>query len=100
MTYYDRIAKQWHQATGHKGGAFKELVLNDVLLKKLPTIESSSILELGAGNGYFLRLLLRHFSGQNAGAGHGERGIAFAFQDGQDDGIAFYKDFGRAVLGE
>jgi len=64
MTYYDRIAKQWHQATGHKGGAFKELVLNDVLLKKLRTIESSSILELGAGNGYFLRLLLRHFSGQ------------------------------------
>ena len=64
MTFYDRIAKQWHQATGRKGGAFKELVLNDVLLRKLRTIEGLSILEVGAGNGYFSRLLLRHFSGQ------------------------------------
>jgi SAM-dependent methyltransferase len=64
MAYYDRIAKQWHKATGYRGGAFKELVLNDVLLSKLPDIHNRSILELGAGNGYFLPLVLRRFSGQ------------------------------------
>jgi hypothetical protein len=36
MAYYDRIAKQWHEATGYKGGAFKELVLNGVLLRRIP----------------------------------------------------------------
>jgi SAM-dependent methyltransferase len=64
MTYYDRIAKQWHETTGYKGGAFKELVLNNILLEKLPGIAGRSILELGAGNGYFLPLVLRRFSGQ------------------------------------
>src|SRR3954464_2485232 len=64
MAYYDSIAKQWHEATGYKGGAFKELVLNDILLAKFPAIDSRSILELGAGNGYFLPLVLRRFSGQ------------------------------------
>ncbi len=64
MPYYDHIAKQWHKATGYKGGTFKELVLNDILLTKLPDIEDRSILELGAGNGYFLPMVSRHFSGQ------------------------------------
>ena len=64
MAYYDRIAKQWHQATGYKGGAFKQYVLNEVLLNKIASIENRSILELGAGNGYFLPLLLRHFSSE------------------------------------
>jgi SAM-dependent methyltransferase len=62
--YYDRIAKHWHGTTGYKGGAFKELVLNGILLEKLSGIENRSILELGAGNGYFLPLVLRRFSGQ------------------------------------
>ena len=64
MAYYDTIAKQWHEATGYKGGAFKELVLNRILLEKVSGIEQSAILEVGAGNGYFLPLLLRRFSGQ------------------------------------
>lgn len=64
MNYYDTIAKQWHEATGYKGGAFKELVLNAVLLKKLPPIQDRAILELGVGNGYFLPMVFRHFSGQ------------------------------------
>lgn len=64
MAYYDTIAKQWHEATGYKGGAFKEQVLNRILLDKLSGIEQSAILELGAGNGYFLPLVLRRFSGQ------------------------------------
>jgi SAM-dependent methyltransferase len=64
MTYYDRYAKLWHSVTGHKGGAFKEHVLNDILLRKLPAIHDRSILELGAGNGYFMPLVLRRFSGQ------------------------------------
>jgi SAM-dependent methyltransferase len=64
MPYYDRIAKQWHETTGHKGGAFKELVLNNILLEKVSGINNRSILELGAGNGYFLPLVVRRFSGQ------------------------------------
>jgi len=64
MAYYDRIAKRWHEATGYKGGAFKELVLNNRLLEKLPGIAGRSILELGAGTGYFMPLVLRQFSGQ------------------------------------
>jgi SAM-dependent methyltransferase len=64
MTYYDRIAKKWHSITGTQGGAFKKLVLNDFVLSKLPDIAGLAILELGAGNGYFLPLVLRRFSGQ------------------------------------
>lgn len=64
MSYYDSIAKRWHETTGYKGGAFKELVLNDLLLQKLPQIGNRFIVELGAGNGYFLPLVLRRFSGQ------------------------------------
>ena len=50
--------------TGYAGGAFKELALNDALLSHLPGIEGRSLLELGAGNGYFMPLVLRRFSGQ------------------------------------
>jgi len=64
MTYYDRIAKRWHEMTGFRGGVFKELVLNNILLEKFSGAENLAILELGAGNGYFLPLLLRRFSGQ------------------------------------
>jgi SAM-dependent methyltransferase len=64
MSYYDHIAKSWHETTGRKGGPFKELVLNDLLLEKIGSIDRSAILELGAGNGYFLPLVLRRFSEQ------------------------------------
>ena len=64
MIYYDTIAKRWHETTGDQGGAFKALVLNDSLLEKLANIDHCSILELGAGNGYFLPLVLRRFSDQ------------------------------------
>ena len=64
MAYYDHIAKHWHETTGDKGDAFKELVLNDLLLEKIASIDGYAILELGAGNGYFLPLALRRFSGQ------------------------------------
>jgi SAM-dependent methyltransferase len=66
MAYYDRIAKSWHETTGYRGGAFKELVLNNHLLEKIPGIAGCSILELGAGNGYFLPLVFRRFAGQVA----------------------------------
>src|SRR5262245_34725927 len=62
--YYDRIARKWHAVTGAQGGALKKLVLNDLVLSKLPDIAGLAILELGAGNGYFLPLVLRRFSGQ------------------------------------
>jgi ubiquinone/menaquinone biosynthesis C-methylase UbiE len=64
MSYYDNIAKQWHEFTGYKGGVFKELVLNNALIEKIPEVNNYSILELGAGNGYFMPLLLKRFSGQ------------------------------------
>jgi SAM-dependent methyltransferase len=64
MAYYDRIARKWHSVTGAQGGALKKLVLNDFVLGKIPGIAGFAILELGAGNGYFLPLVLRRFSGQ------------------------------------
>ena len=66
MSYYDSIARQWHAVTGYAGGAFKELVLNDVLIGKLPPLGGRAVLELGAGNGYFLPLALRRLGGQAA----------------------------------
>jgi len=64
MAYYDRIARRWHRATGYRGGGFKRHVLNDVLIEKMPAVAGRSILELGAGNGYFMPLALDRFSGQ------------------------------------
>ena len=64
MAYYDSIARQWHKTTGYRGGEFKRLVLNDVLLESIPDIDGRSILELGAGNGYFIPLVLRKYSGK------------------------------------
>ena len=64
MSYYDRIAKQWNNATGRKGGAFKQHVLNDALIQKIEDVDGLSILEIGAGNGYFLPMLLERRSGQ------------------------------------
>jgi hypothetical protein len=55
--YYSRIAKQWHEATGYQGGSLKKYVLNDYLLKNIESITDRSILELGAGNGYFIPLI-------------------------------------------
>lgn len=64
MAYYDRIAKKWHQVTGYSGGAFKKLLLNDLLVERISSIQGQSILEVGAGNGYFLPLVFRRYSGQ------------------------------------
>lgn len=64
MAYYDSIAKQWHKTTGFRGGEFKRFVLNDLLLENVPDIEGQSLLELGAGNGYFMPLVLQKFSGK------------------------------------
>lgn len=65
--YYDGIAKQWHRATGHHGGALKRYVLNDLLLDSIERygpITDQAILELGAGNGYFAPMLLRRCGGR------------------------------------
>ena len=64
--YYDGIAKKWHGISGAQGGAMKRFVLNDLVLSKIPGIAGAAILELGAGNGYFMPLVLRRFSGQVA----------------------------------
>jgi len=63
MAYYDTIAQHWHATTGDTGDAFKELVLNRLLVEKLVGLQHDAILELGAGNGYFLPFGLRQFSG-------------------------------------
>jgi SAM-dependent methyltransferase len=64
VAFYDRIAKKWHTVTGAQGGPLKRLVLNDFVLSRVPGIAGRAILELGAGNGYFMPLLIRRFSGQ------------------------------------
>ena len=50
--------------TGHSGGPLKRYVLNERLLARIESVGGLTILELGAGNGYFLPLLMRRFSGQ------------------------------------
>jgi SAM-dependent methyltransferase len=62
--YYDRIAGKWHAVTGSRGGALKRFLLNDLLIDRMPEVAGRAILELGAGNGYFLPLAFRRFSGQ------------------------------------
>jgi SAM-dependent methyltransferase len=64
MAYYDTIARQWHQTTGYQGGAFKKYVLNDFLLAHMESVQDKAILEIGAGNGYFMAWALERFSGQ------------------------------------
>ena len=84
MAYYDRIATSWHRETGYRGGSFKKYVLNDILIEKMAAVPGRSekmaavpgrsdemaavagrsILELGAGNGYFMPLALERYSGQ------------------------------------
>jgi SAM-dependent methyltransferase len=65
MAFYDRIAKQWRAATGFAGGAFKQFVLNDLLIDAIQFVSGRCILELGAGNGYFWPLVQRRYSGQS-----------------------------------
>lgn len=64
--YYSKIAAAWHQATGASGGPFKKYVLNDFLIEAIGDISELAILELGAGNGYFMPRLLRRNSGRMA----------------------------------
>src|SRR5260370_12885056 len=66
MPYYDHIAKKWHSFSGAQGGAFKKYALNDLVLSRISSIAGQAILELGAGNGYFMPLVLRRLSGQVA----------------------------------
>jgi ubiquinone/menaquinone biosynthesis C-methylase UbiE len=66
MSYYDHIAKKWHSFSGAQGGAFKKYALNDLVMSRISDIAGRNILELGAGNGYFMPLVLRRFSGQVA----------------------------------
>ena len=53
--YYSKIAKAWHDATGAEGGPLKKLVLNDLLLDRIGSIDGLSLLEIGAGTGIFTR---------------------------------------------
>jgi ubiquinone/menaquinone biosynthesis C-methylase UbiE len=64
MVYYDRIAHLWHRETGVHGGAFKRHVLNVELMQCFDHIAGISILELGAGNGYLMPLVMERYSGQ------------------------------------
>ncbi len=64
MAYYDRIAKQWHRVTGYSGGSLKRHILNDRIIACIGSVDDVSILEVGAGNGYFMPLVMKRFSGQ------------------------------------
>lgn len=65
MSYYDRIAKRWHDATGFRGGAFKEFALNERIHARIPQLSGAAVLELGAGTGYFAAMMQDRFSGQS-----------------------------------
>jgi SAM-dependent methyltransferase len=43
----------------------KKYVLNDLLFDRIGSVDGLAILELGAGNGYFARLLMRRWSGES-----------------------------------
>lgn len=62
--YYSRIARAWHDATGPEGGPLKKYVLNELLLQRIPDMDGMAVLEIGAGNGYFSRLLMNRRGGQ------------------------------------
>jgi ubiquinone/menaquinone biosynthesis C-methylase UbiE len=62
--YYNKIAKTWHEATGATGGPFKKFVLNDLLLDRIGFIDGMALLEIGAGTGYFMKLVTKRRSGQ------------------------------------
>ena len=63
--YYSRIAKAWHESTGATGGPLKKYVLNNLLIDKIGSVEDLHVLEIGAGNGYFVRMLMQRRSGDN-----------------------------------
>ena len=56
--YYSKIAKAWHAVTGPEGGALKKHVLNRLVMTRLGPLDGLAVLELGAGNGYFMKWLL------------------------------------------
>lgn len=66
MSYYDHIAQKWHSVTGYHGGTLKKHVLNDSIIDRIEFISGRNIIELGAGNGYFMPLVLKRYSGQRA----------------------------------
>jgi hypothetical protein len=49
MTYNDSIARQWHQATGYRGGEFKRLVLNDVLCEEQSIYPTKKVINAKPG---------------------------------------------------
>ncbi len=59
MAYYDSIADAWGAETGDQGEALKRFVVNRLVLDRLPDLRGRSVLDLGAGNGYLARLLVR-----------------------------------------
>ena len=64
MHYYHRLAPAWHRAAGADGGPLKALLLNDIVLGAIPGPGGLSILEVGAGNGYLMKLLVDRYPGQ------------------------------------
>ncbi len=64
MHYYHRLAPAWHRAAGADGGPLKALLLNERTLGVIPGLEGLSILEVGAGNGYLMKLLVDRYPGR------------------------------------
>jgi SAM-dependent methyltransferase len=68
MSYYDRIATTWNELAGDKGAPLQANALNKTILDAIPSIDGQVILELGAGNGYLMPMILEHFEGQTPGS--------------------------------
>jgi len=56
---WDKIARQWHKEAGEKGLWHQKHDIDPVILKLLGGVKGKKILEIGAGNGYFSRLLAK-----------------------------------------
>ena len=58
-TEWDKIAEQWHREVGEKGVWHQENDIDPVVFELLGKVGGKKILEIGAGNGYFARLLAK-----------------------------------------
>jgi ubiquinone/menaquinone biosynthesis C-methylase UbiE len=56
---WDKIAEQWHKEVGKEGIWHQKHDIDPVIFKLLGNVRGKKILEIGAGNGYFSRLLAK-----------------------------------------
>lgn len=58
-TEWNKIAEQWHKRIGEEEDWYRKNDIDPVIFELLGNVRGKKILEIGAGNGYFARLLAR-----------------------------------------